>query len=137
MGELLTSDDYPTVRRVLEASLDDTTLPDDVIRDPIYLDVALEYIASRTGDTGDHAKRAAIYYLASLLAPAMQGRIMAAYSIVTGGSAAKPDIKMMVAELRSRAETELDIIEKAGDTGQIAVAQRPAMFTLASGRRGA
>lgn len=124
------------MRRAIDAALDASTLPDEVIGDAIYLTRALEYVASRTTDTGEHAKRAAISYLASLLVGTVATNVMALRSILAGNSAAKFDAAEKRAELEADAEAELTFILTGGEPALSLAAQRPTMFTLARGGRG-
>lgn len=107
---LLEEADFPSIRRALSGSLDSDTLPDELIQDDLYLKTALEWVASKTGDTGEHAKRAAIYYTAHLLAPAAHGQIVAAYAIKTGGQAPPVSWRILADEMLNRAERELSLI---------------------------
>jgi hypothetical protein len=66
MPGLLTPDDYPPVRREIgfpEGT--DDFLPDPKIADDA--DRAGAWVEARTGDTGAHARQAAVYYAAHLL----------------------------------------------------------------------
>lgn len=81
---LLTSNDYPAIRKAIDTGLTDAGLPKDVIEQDIYLQASEDWV-KRGADielaTGEdfedvldadaltHARRAAIYYCASLLAP--------------------------------------------------------------------
>lgn len=73
---LLSVNDYPDVRRALDATLTATLLPDSVIGSPIYLGEAerrviarLPEAASLTGVQAITARVATIYLLAALVAP--------------------------------------------------------------------
>lgn len=109
---LLGAESYDSIRRAISASLDSDTLPDALIEDDLYLNSALEWVASRTSDEGEHAKRAAIYYAAYLLLPAMQGQIMAAHAIHTGGQTSAIGWRTLADELLARAERELSFLNQ-------------------------
>lgn len=75
---LITSADYPDVRRALDASLDATTLPDAAIASPVYqgqaeLDVLARYpdAAAATGTAALQVKIATILLTAAYMAPAV------------------------------------------------------------------
>ena len=133
---LLTSADYNRIRRALSVSLNAVTLPDEVIEDPSFLPAALKWIeAEAPGSANDHAKSAAVFYTAALLAPSMTGMISAAEAAVAGGAGRIVDPAKLRAELLARSDTELRLIESEGDVNESAV-QRPTMFSRAKGRRG-
>lgn len=81
---LLDSNDYPAIRKAIDTGLTEAGLPKDVIEQDIYLQASEDWVTTRAeieleegedfSDVLDatelvHAKRAAIYYCASLLAP--------------------------------------------------------------------
>jgi hypothetical protein len=129
---LLDSNSYKAIRGALSKSLDGDTLPDDDIEDPMILGRAESYIASRTSDTGEHAKKATIFYAASLLAHPMQGQIAAAVAIRTGGVTVRFDADKAKAELLSQMEEELAAIQ--GE--DVSETWMPTFFAAAPGGRG-
>lgn len=132
---LLDSNDYRSIRGALSKSLDEDTLPDVDIEDPMYLGRAESYIAARTTDTGVHARQAVILYTAALLTHPMQGQIAAAVAIRTGGQAVKFDADKAKAELLSQMEDELAAITES-DPRVISASQMPTFFAAAKGGRG-
>ena len=111
MPTLIETSDYQYLRNILDASVDADTLPDPVIESPLMLKRATDYIVSRTSDLGEHAKNAAIFYLASLLLPSMQGQITAAHVIRTGGQVSRSvNWKEFESSILNRMEEELALI---------------------------
>jgi hypothetical protein len=76
MSTILSVADYPSIRSVLDFSIDDAVLPDSVIAQPMFAPAADLAIQSRvtgaltaTGAAAAHVKNAAIYWAAALLCP--------------------------------------------------------------------
>lgn len=139
MANLLTVDDYPAIRAALDTSLDATALPNKVIDEDIYAgaawaDVVERYPGADTEtDTAvlTRLRRAAIYFAAARLAPAVV-RITSLSVSVQGVNYSKPvfDPEKRAAELRALADAELDAVLTPGELS------RPTFFTVASGQRG-
>jgi hypothetical protein len=108
---LLGSDDYSAIRKAISASLDSDTLPGETIGDDLYLKSAIEWVAARTTDMGEHAKRAGILFCAHLLVPAVYGQILAAHTIKTGtATSGQFKWKDLSDTLLARAEAEIALI---------------------------
>lgn len=135
---LLTAAEYPSIRAVLDVSLDAIALPDSVIELPIYGGSAeLEIMRrdpladTRTGVDKRRVMNAIIYLTAAYLAPAIPqiaSESLGDYSY----SRSNVDWMKLAAELRSRAESELSAVISSTDTTPI-----PSFFGVAQGRRGA
>src|SRR4051812_20355112 len=109
MALSISPSDYDRIRRALSVSLDAGTLPDLVIEDESFLPSGIAWVVAQTTDEGAHAKNAAIFYTAALLAPSMAGQISAAEAIVVGNG--RPiDVRVLAGELRARAQTELFLV---------------------------
>lgn len=121
---LLTETDYPSIRRAISASFDETTLPDPVIADDLFVGEAELWVAARTSDAGAHAKKAAIYYAAYLLVPSVKGQLQAAENIRAGsqGSSSTSNWKPLADELLRRAEREIDMISNPADVPELEMA---------------
>ena len=137
---LLTAADYPEVRAAIDVTLDDVTLDDVVIGRSIFATRAEEWVASRTDDTGAHAKRAVIFKLAALVTlsvPSLLGIIHQANS--QGESKATITPAEKAASLMQQAEEELALTSDSGkkDTSADTTAVMPNIFALATGGRGA
>jgi hypothetical protein len=77
-GAILSVDDFPSVRAVLSATLDEVTLPDVILADPINLRRAEREVialmpdaATRVGDAAEVVRDATILLLASMVAPTL------------------------------------------------------------------
>ncbi len=75
---ILTSADYPAIRAALDTSLTDKLLPDDTIAMDIYAPAADQDVLdrdpdaeTRTGTEAERVQRAAVYFCAARLAPAV------------------------------------------------------------------
>lgn len=137
---LLTAADYPEVRAAIDVTLDDTSLDDTTVGRSIFVARAEEWVASRTVDTGAHAKRAVIFKLAALLTlsvPSLLGIIHQANS--QGESKATITPAEKAASLMQQAEEELGLTSDAGKrgAGSDSTALMPDIFSLAPGGRGA
>lgn len=113
---LVTSDDYDFIRRRIDTALNASSLPDPLIAS--YVEEAEEWVAARVTDLEDlnetderyaHAKRAALYYLASLIAASWTPVV--SESIAGAGSSWSKKVTdplANAARLLARAEGELD-----------------------------
>jgi hypothetical protein len=132
--------DYPAIRAVLDTDLNETNLEDTIIALPIYHGAAEQDVLdldadaeTRTGDAGDRIKRAAIYFCAARLTPAVV-RITSLSIQARDLNYSKPvfDPEQRAAELRAMAAEEIAaILEPATEAPN-----RPTMFTVARGYRG-
>jgi hypothetical protein len=135
---LLTADLYPSVRAVLDISLDDTALPDEIIEKPVFaggaeLDVLERdsLAETRTGTTRRHLINAAIYFCAARLAPAIPSIVsenLGDYSY----SRSAVDWNKRAASLLAQAEQEIAAVVSPGSSS----ASYPTFFAVASGSRG-
>lgn len=137
---LIRSEDYDFIRKRIDASLNDSSLPPNVIES--YLSESEEWVAARVDDLDDiavsavaadvaryaHARRAALYYCASLIAPTVN----IPTSDAVGGVGASYSRKVMepaanAARLKALAEAELDAatpaVESAVRVGRTGSAQ--------------
>ena len=135
---LLTAADYPSVRAVLDITLDADSLPDSIIELPVYAgsaeaDVAAKdpLYATRTGTDKLHIRNALILFCAARIAPAMpsitaetQGPYVQARSPV--------DWMKRQAELTGRAESEIAAVL----TPTQSTVKYPTFFTTGYGTRG-
>lgn len=142
MTALITEADYQTIRQAIDITIDENMLPGDVIALPIYEAAAIRQVIDRhptaESETGDNLKRvknAAALFCAALIAPAMTGKMVNSLSTSTRDlNFSRPPYngEKRAAELRGLAEAEIaEVLEPADETHA-----RPAMFALASGRRG-
>jgi len=115
---ILTSADYPAVRRLVDTQLSAIDLPDAVISEIVYHDAAEAWIvnrdpdaATRTGAEASAVKRATLYWLASLLVPAAY-KLTSVSVRTTDVSYTRPGFnsEKRIKELRQWAERELDSI---------------------------
>lgn len=134
---LLYSEDFPSIRRVISRSFDEDTLPDQDIQDPLVLPVAEEWVSKRTealtleGDNVRHARMAAIYYAAYLLAPSLQSQLAAAHSIHAGGvSGGVPNAKQIADECLRRAEREIDWITGSPEVPEPEREESPVSYAI-------
>ena len=135
---LLSTGDYPSIRAAIDVSLDSTMLPDSIIvldmyagsgvRDVLRLD---PLAASRTGDALQHAQTAAILFVAARLLGALPQITLERFPDHEYRREAV-DLGARAAELRNRAEVEIDAYLDPGDV----TSDRPTKFAVASGRRG-
>lgn len=136
---LITVYEYPSIRRLLDLSLSAEDLPDAVIDDPLFLDVAEAWLAAAIptsetleGDALARAKRAIALYTASLIAPSLPS-LTAATVEGTGSYQRKAvDWSARAAELRSAAAEALASVLP----GDPIVPAMPTFFAVASGCRG-
>lgn len=140
MTALIGSDDYETIRKLLDVSLNDGQLPDSTIGLDIYQGAAIADVLelhptaeSETGTDLLRCKRAAAYFCAARLAPAVV-RITSLTIQARDLNYARPvfDPEKRAAELRALAQAE--ITEVLTPTEQAGT--RPTMFVLATGNRG-
>lgn len=145
--EILTTADYPAVRAALDTQLTEANLPDETLDLSIYADAAVQdvykvyEVAGSTDDPADEADadnqaritRAAIYYCAARLAPAVI-RITSVQVATRDGSYSRQtfDPAERAAELRAEAAAELAPILEPDET----TPALPTMFTVARGYRG-
>jgi hypothetical protein len=136
---LLSAADYPAIRAALDTAMDSAFLPDSVIGMSIYAGAGeLAVLAkvpdaeSRSGAELQRCKNAAVYLTAALLAIALPQ--IAAETFIGGESYQRKivDPAALAAELRQRANAELDIVLTPSEVAP----SRPTMFALARGRRG-
>lgn len=89
---LLTSADYDAIR--LKMGFPEGAarfLPSTKIEALRAVETAIGWVATRTADTGEHAKLAGIAYAAYLLLPQCRGELQAAFNAVGGSQAASAD----------------------------------------------
>ena len=151
MGQIISSDDYPSVRAALDITLDTTTLPDSLIALPIFEGVAeTDVMAEDTqwqlhvantdvnGNVdpaiGQHLRNAVIYHCAALLALSMADNVDSE-ALPGGGyryTRSRIDWEERHKHLDSQADRELEalIAVNQPDTGAM-----PTMFTLGFGGR--
>jgi len=137
---ILTISDFPAVRACIDVKLTESDLPDDVILEPIYRGAAESWVISRdaiaesrTGEDAEKVSRAAIFYLASLLVPAV-ARLTSVSVQTSDISYSRPpmDIPARVSELRALAESEISsLLAPESNTPE-----RPTMFSRGRGSRG-
>jgi hypothetical protein len=140
MTALLSSADYPAVRAAIDVSLGKSELPDDTIALGIYHAAAVQEVLardpdaeSRTGDELARVQRAAVYFCAARLCPAVVR--LTSLSIQTRDiSYSKPaqDPDERAAELRALAEAEIAAVLTPSEDDYA----RPTMFAVAKGYRG-
>lgn len=131
---------YPAIRAALDTELDTTKLPDSIIDMGIYAAAADQDVYerdpdadSRTGDDALRVERAATYFCAARLCPAVV-RITSLSVSTRDLNYSRPvfDPAVRAAELRAMAEAEINqVLTPAEDAPE-----RPTMFTVAAGRRG-
>lgn len=112
MAVEITSEDYESVRKLIDVNLTTALLPDSVIELDVYTEEAVEFVTSRTDNDNPTTHRAAVYKLASLLAPALPDIFKesnAGYSY----EKVKADYLAKAEELESKA---LDLIARAEET---------------------
>lgn len=140
MASLLTTDDFEQVRKSLDVDLTVTSLPDSIISMSIYQAAAIADVLaiyssaeSETGADFQRCKRAAIYFCAARLAPAVV-RLTSITTQARDLNISKPafDPETRAAELRAMAQSELSEVV----TPDQQAATRPTMFALATGTRG-
>lgn len=133
---LITSSDYDWIRKRIDASLNVSSLPPEVIA--TYLDEAEGWVTKRvtvadlTADQLAHAERAARYYCASLIAPTVNIPTSDAVSGIGASYTRKVmDPKENAARLKALAEAELDeatpeveVAVRVGRTGSAQAATR-------------
>lgn len=128
---LLTSADYPEIRDAIDVSLDSDSLPDSVIGRSIYVGRAEAYIASRTTDTDDSAKRACIYYTAYLLVKLEAIPALKSEDYGVGGNYSREPFNAVrkAAALLEQVEEELgETVEIGPDEIQVVTLRGPCWF---------
>lgn len=145
--EILTTADYPAVLAALDTLLTSAQVPDSLLDLPIYSEAAIQDVYDAYSAAGSAANpanetnaanqtritRAAIYYCAARLAPAVV-RITSLQITTRDGSYSRQvfDPAKRAAELQAMAAEELaDILEPSEETPN-----RPTVFALARGYRG-
>lgn len=131
---ILNSSNYPAIRAALDTSLDSDMLPDSILDLDIYSGAADAWVIdrdasaeSRTGSDGDRIKRAAVYYCAALLAPAVPSLVEAKDERLSYKRAAV-DWQARARELKAMADEEVSTV--------ISTTVRPTFFAVAAGTRG-
>ena len=136
---ILTLTDFPAVRAVIDVKLTEDDLPDEVMLSPAYIGAAEAWVLSRdpqaetrTGDEAAHITRAAVFYMASLLVPAV-ARLTSVSIQTVDMSYSKPpiDISKRVKELKALAEDEINMLLKPSEI----TPEKPKMFKLGKSRR--
>jgi len=136
---ILSTDDFPSIRGILDTTIEASDLPDAVIALSVYaaraelLLLQRDSLAlTRTGVAAQHIKLAAIFFTASLLAPAIPA--ITSFKADEVQYARTIDWGARASELRSLAEAEVDAVLYAGFEDD---ADRPTAFTTAgAGRSG-
>lgn len=140
---ILSSTEYPAIRAAIDVQLDASSLPDGIIGLDIYIGAADDDVLeidptaeSRTGDELVLVKRAAIFFAAARLCPAVV-RLTSVSAQARDISYARAtfDPEQRAEELRNKARETLDQLVDA-TTDPPSLARRPTMFAVASGRRG-
>lgn len=134
---ILTDADYPDIRAALDADLSDKDLFDATIALTIYAPAADQDVLARdpdaetrTGEAAQRIKRAAIYFCAARLAPAVVR--LTSLSISTRDMSyqrATFDPVERAAQLRNLAEEELGQVLELDPA-------RPEFFSVGRGQRG-
>jgi len=134
---IISSDDFDSVRAALDTSLEADDLPDVLIALPIYAGRAelllLErdpLAATRVGTEALHIRLAAIFFTASLIAPAIPAITSLKADEVQ--YARTIDWYVRAGDLRALADAEIDAVLNVGFEDD---ADRPIAFTTAGGGR--
>ena len=140
---IISSSEYPQVRSVLDVSLNDSSLPDEIISQDIYhgraeRDVTKIYAdaATFTGDNLAHVKLAVILFTAAYLAPAI---VRITSTTVTGRDASWSkqtfDPEDRANELREQGLQEL---EEVGEDVEVEISPStpPTVINVANQGRG-
>ena len=140
---ILDSTHYPQIRTALDLSLDEMSLPDDVIEQDIYLgraemDVTTIYADAETftGDNLLRIKRAVILFTAAYLAPAVVQIVSSSGHASDSSFSQRPkDMQARAVELRSQAQVELgNVVDQDADD---AITLSPTtIVTVVQGKRG-
>lgn len=146
---ILTAEDFPSVRRAIDVTLDDgivvddeRMLPDSVLSDQGYLGAAESEVLGKlpnntfpgtlTTDQQAKVKRATIYYLAARVYPSIPAVIMEAF----GDHRYRREyesVEDVVNRLREQGDAEIDAIR---DELSIAVTTNTKRFRRATATRG-
>jgi hypothetical protein len=141
---ILTDDDFTAIRAAIDLSLDEGTLPDDVIALPIYRGRAEARVLARDPNAAsytygmpeyDAVKQAAILFAASLLAPIVLASIPTSETIGTykyNLAGLKPE--QLAAALSADAELALTSYLRPAAPSQVGPVF--ARRLVATGRRG-
>lgn len=139
---LITPAEYPEIRAVLDTSLTSTQVPDAMIEYSIYLGRAereiigmypsAQTVVTAGTDTAAIAviKRATIYLVAALLAPAIP-RLLKEHLGIYNYTRKMQELDEQVDYLRGMVESELSTIVDIAFSDII-----PTLFTVARGNRG-
>lgn len=134
---ILSGSDYNSIRGVLDTSLEVDDLPDAVIALPVYaaraelLLLARDPLAlTRIGTEAQRIKLAAIFFTASLIAPAIPAITSLKADEIQ--YARTVDWNARAGELRALADAEIDAVLSPDNQDD---ADRPLAFTLAQGGR--
>jgi hypothetical protein len=131
--EILNPTHYKAVREALDISLDDDSLPDDVISSGVFLGAAENEIARRypLADPDDpHVILGAILLTAANLAPSIPRVVRSSTVTAVSLQVDQPRWNEIAALLRARALDELSSV-----VGTVVVVP-PVVFTLGHGDRG-
>lgn len=136
MADLIETSDYPAVRAAIRASLDEASLPDDVIALTIYKGVATATIQRSTLAVDTYSKAAAITLCAALLCHAVDNLISETDAGVT--TTVEPwDAEQMESKLRALSSTLLSLSLNLTPQA-VRAARMPNLFDVSHGsRRGA
>lgn len=138
-GLIMSADAYDMVRSLIDLSLTEDNLPDDVIAQPIYHGAAENYIAekdplyaTRTGAERLHLFNAAVLLTAAYIFPAVPFLVREDFGDYSATMwREKGFIASRIAELRSRANSEINAVIVPGT-----LFGYPQMFTVGKGGRG-
>lgn len=137
---ILDQGDYETIRKAIDAKLEESSLPASTIEMPIYKGKAIRMVLSkdedaesRTGDDKDRIKRAAIYYCAALLCPTVV-RVTTLTAQTGDMSYTRPafDPDKRAKQLFAMGDAEIDEVLTPTETA----AKRPTIMAAARGYRG-
>lgn len=132
MPELIETSDYAAVRAAIDISLDELSLPDDIIALDIYKGLATRLIQQKTISIDLFSKGAAATLCAALLCPAVPSLKSETDAGVT--TEREPlDYAKRAAELRAMSNGLLALSMNVTVSSSTA---KPTMFTVASGNRG-
>lgn len=137
---ILTADDFPEVRSAIDVDLSESDLSDTIINQGIYRGRAdsrvIELVPtaeSMTGTNGEHVRRAAIFFCASYLVPAVVR--LTSVSTQTRDSSYQRNLydpEKLKASLEAAAAAEIAEVNEPSEEAP----NRPTMFARATGTRG-
>lgn len=137
---LLDATHYSAIRAAIDPSLDEESLPGEIIALSIYMDAAVAEVVAKVPDAEDlegedlvHVQNAAILLTAARLATRVPNVTSETY--VEGGGYQRKDVDRVILakDLRGQAQDELAMVLQTGEVET----SRPSLFALASGTRGA